>query len=392
MALYAFDGTWNDSSAAEDARDTMKDTNVHRFRNLYSEKVEYIDGVGSRFGLIGKLWGGLTGAGANSRIEEQIAALKKNFAAGDDTIDIVGYSRGASIARMFVDRIENDYDELQRAGEELTSPPLVRFLGLFDTVASFGVPWSENEGDFQRDVPDFVEHTFHAMALDETRETFGIERCRGDRKKITEVWFRGGHGDIGGNATYETRDGARSNRERSDFALRWMLAKAAACGVPVARFEEGKKSTNPDAGVTAKAEAIGIGNAGTLSRRIHLGDLVHYSVEESRLTEGIDGRLLRRINVPTRIEDEDLELSAEALHWVPIPGDAGGPDNIRPSTPDADPSLVDLSTHRYPFDVLPARTWRSWLKRWSLSSRVAGERMNEFWAPSDADRALAWDL
>ena len=35
MALYAFDGTWNDSSAPEEQRDTKKDSNVHRFRVLY---------------------------------------------------------------------------------------------------------------------------------------------------------------------------------------------------------------------------------------------------------------------------------------------------------------------------------------------------------------------
>ena len=29
MALYAFDGTWNDSSAPEDQRDTNKDTNEY---------------------------------------------------------------------------------------------------------------------------------------------------------------------------------------------------------------------------------------------------------------------------------------------------------------------------------------------------------------------------
>jgi hypothetical protein len=30
----------------------------------------------------------------------------------------------------------------------------------------------------------FVENTFHAMARDETRQTFGVERCIGNRHKI----------------------------------------------------------------------------------------------------------------------------------------------------------------------------------------------------------------
>jgi hypothetical protein len=393
MALYAFDGTWNDSSAPDDQRDTIKDTNVHRFRVHYGGKVEYKDGVGSRYGFIGKLIGGATGAGAQKRVEENFEALKENFAAGDTDIDVVGYSRGATISRMFVHRIEQDYDYLvDDKGKPLTEPPTVRFLGLFDTVASFGVPWTANENDFRPDIPEFVAHTFHAMALDETRETFGIERCLGNRQKITEVWFRGGHGDIGGNATYVNKQGEIPNRQRSDLALNWMLAKARACGLPIAeQADQGGTSNDQDPPVTALDEAISIGNAGTLSRRIHLGDLVHYSLERTELTRGIDGRLLRRIDVPTRIEDEELEQSAAALHWVPPTEAERRADNE--VGPEANPSLVELSSRRYPFDVLPARTWRAWLDHWKLTNPgIETERLMDFWAPQAADRALAWDI
>ncbi len=392
MALYAFDGTWNDSNAPDDQRDFRKDTNVHRFRVRYDGKNEYRDGVGTRYGFIGKLIGGLTGAGAQKRIDEQFEALKENFRAGDTDIDIVGYSRGATISRMFVHRIERDFDELEFTGKALTKPPVVRFLGLFDTVASFGIPWNADEHDFRPDIPEFVANTFHAMAFDETRETFGIERCLGNRKKITEVWFRGGHGDIGGNATYVNKQGELSNRERSDLALNWMLAKASACGLSILETSDVSPALEGgrEAPVTAIAESISIGNAGTLSRRIHLGDLVHYSVEQTELTRGIDGRMLRRINVPTRIEDTELEKNAVALNWVPPAEAAKGPDNVLTA---ANPSVVELSSRRYPFDVLPARTWRSWLNHWKVENPgIDDERMLEFWAPQEADRALAWDV
>ncbi len=396
MALYAFDGTWNDSTAPDDQRDTRKDTNVHRFRMLYRGTREYLDGVGTRFGFIGKIVGGLTGAGAEQRLLEQFEALKKNFAKGDTTIDIVGYSRGAAIARMFVQRIEREFEFLKDSeGNAPSKAPVVRFLGLFDTVASFGVPWDANERGFKPDIPEFVANTFHAMALDETRETFGIERCLGNRSKITEVWFRGGHGDIGGNATYVKKQGAVSNRERSDIALRWMLAKAKACGLPVTEeLEQSDKAVGSDeeAPVTARAEFISIGNVGTLSRRIHIGDLVHHTVEQTQLTRGIDGRMLRRIGVPTRIENKELERSNTALVWVVPEGDHG-PDNVRVTSSSSNPSIVELSSRRYPFDVLPARTWKSWLQHWNLENPgISDDRLLEFWAPQDADRGLAWDL
>ena len=55
MALYAFDGTLNDSSSPESERDLADDTNVHRFCQSYSEHVAYIAGVGTRYGFIGRL-------------------------------------------------------------------------------------------------------------------------------------------------------------------------------------------------------------------------------------------------------------------------------------------------------------------------------------------------
>jgi hypothetical protein len=393
MALYAFDGTWNDSRAPDAERDFRKDTNVHRFRAVYDGDVSYIDGVGSRYGFFGKMIGGVTGAGAEKRIDEQFEVLKKNFADGKTDIDIVGYSRGSAIARMFVHQIQAAFEELEIGNEVLTAPPNIRFLGLFDTVASFGIPWNADENDFQPDIPEFVLNVFHAMALDETRETFGIERCLGNREKITEAWFRGGHGDIGGNATYVNKKDEVSNRERSDIALNWMLAKAKDCGLPVPEIvsDSHVEDNEIEAPVTAQDEPISIGNAGTLSRRIHVGDLVHCSVEKTELTRGIDGRLLRRIDVLTRIEDEDLEKNARALNWIPPFELENRPDNLLMS--EAGPSIVSLSLRRYPFDVLPARTWNAWMKRWNLVvPSIDDERLTEFWAPTDADRALAWDV
>lgn len=395
MALYAFDGTWNDSRAPDDQRDLRKDTNVHRFRVLYSGKREYVDGVGSRFGFLGKVIGGLTGAGAQQRVDEHFQALKRNFDVGDTQIDVIGYSRGAAIARMFVQRIERDFDALAIDGKELRQPPKVRFLGLFDTVASFGIPWDANERGFSPDIPEFVANTFHAMALDETRETFGIERCHGNRRKITEVWFRGSHGDIGGNATYIEKQGEVSNRNRSDITLQWMLAKAHSCGVPIPSKIEADKveNQNKEAPVTTRSEPITIGNAGTLSRRIHIGDLIHHSVEQSELTRGIDGRLLRRIDVPTRIEDGQLQERAEALIWIPPQSAVVEADNALVKS--TKPAIVELSSRRYPFDIPPARTWRAWFERWKIKIEELSfdqDRLLEFWAPSAADRALAWDL
>ncbi|NKB63470.1 MAG: hypothetical protein GKR95_15560 [Gammaproteobacteria bacterium] len=384
MPLYAFDGTWNDSRSPE--RDKLVDTNVFRFMTRYSGRSFYLDGVGARKGCIGKVLGGLTGAGSQVRVEENFNNLIESFANGETGIDIVGYSRGATIARMFVHKIASEFYKIKdRDNNRLIGPPTIRFLGLFDTVASLGVPWNEDEGNFVPTIPEFVERTYHAMALDEIRETFGIERCVGLRQNISEVWFRGGHADIGGNATYHTIMGERvANRERSNIALGWMICKAVCCGLPISDGDSPPK--NIDALVTSALDKVPIGNAGTKSRRIHIGDLIHYSIDCELGTAGINGNILRRIDVPTRIEDETLESSAEILHWRPdIQGD------IYATEPDS-PKLIELSSRRYPFDISPARTWRAWLAKWGLDAEDFTARLNEFWAPTAADKALAWDI
>jgi hypothetical protein len=68
------------------------------------------------------------------------------------------------------------------------------------------------------------------MALDERRPSFLNSRLPG----ACEVWFRGVHSDVGGG---------NGNLALNDIALRWMMRKAMAAGLPI-RAED---VPNPDA-------------------------------------------------------------------------------------------------------------------------------------------------
>jgi Uncharacterized alpha/beta hydrolase domain (DUF2235) len=92
-------------------------------------------------------------------------------------------------------------------------------------VASFGNPLNDNELFFKKDLPSNVENTFHAMSLDLNSPGFGLDRVYGEN--VLEVWFRGGHGDIGGNSSLE----GRPNRKRTNITLNFMLQKAKSAGV-----------------------------------------------------------------------------------------------------------------------------------------------------------------
>lgn len=223
MALYAFDGTWN-----RDEIDDADDTNVVRFREVYAgPEFEYVTGIGTRFGVVGRALGGLLGSGGWSRIHEMSGALRENRRGGDRAIDIVGFSRGAALALHFANKIAKEGVE----GE--AEKPTIRFLGLWDVVGSFGLSFDTfvnfhdiNLGWNIDEVAECVEHCFHAMAMDERRETFGVTRLDPEHRRanVHEVWFRGVHSDVGGG---------NRNFERSNIALNWMLDRARDCGVPI---------------------------------------------------------------------------------------------------------------------------------------------------------------
>lgn len=231
MALYAFDGTWN-----SDEDDPKVDTNVVRFKELYIEqnKVEYVSGVGTRFGKFGRVLGGLFGSGGRTRISEMYDELCSNWEQGDQVIDIIGFSRGAALAIHFANTIGEKGVKL---GDGRVVPAKVRFLGLWDVVGSFGLSFDTfvnfqdiNLGWNIDTLNNCVEHCFHAMALDERRETFGVTRLDESNRfpNIREVWFRGVHSDIGGG---------NGNEARSNIALQWMLAQGRSCGLA---FDETK--------------------------------------------------------------------------------------------------------------------------------------------------------
>lgn len=239
MALYAFDGTWNEDLSGEDGSKT--NTNVVRFRNAYRSspgQTFYVEGVGTRKRILGKVVGGLFGIGGKQRIHEAFLALAANFNAGDRDIDIIGFSRGAALALQFANNI-NDRGVPDMTDKALAANPeeadfskvhssvSIRFLGLWDVVGSFGLsfnfilPFNKINLGYKLSVPANVEQCFHAMALDELRETFGITRVKGH-----EVWFRGVHSNIGGG--YD-------DRGLSDITLDWMLSKAEKTGLPISR-------------------------------------------------------------------------------------------------------------------------------------------------------------
>ena len=273
MALYAFDGTWN-----EDQPDDNMETNVRKFLQEYpgaTFEKNYIAGVGTRFGLFGKVLGGVFGAGGKTRIEEMYDKLIANWQAGDQTIDIIGFSRGAALAVHFANLVAKHG---VRYGDTHATPN-IRFLGVWDIVGSFGIPINFilkfqdiNIGYDINWVHEKVENCFHAMALHENRQTFDLTRLNAGNHAahVEEVWFRGVHTDIGGGM---------GNSKLSNITLSWMLEKARASGVPISEASLAKY-TDQDATVPMGENFDPIKND---DRTIFPSDNIHHTAQGRNL-------------------------------------------------------------------------------------------------------------
>lgn len=261
MALYAFDGT-----GQEDQMENDKDTNVVRFARAYRGRRFYRTGVGTRWGRVGAVVGGWIGAGLEDRVDEALSALKANFARDDRTIDIVGFSRGAAAALDFANQV------WETVGKRQPDAPPIRFVGLFDTVASTGVLPGPIDIDLDLELPPNVRKCCHAMALDEGRASFHLHRMkpRGGAQlaagTIEEVWFRGCHSDVGGGDRHEPL---------ANIPLCWMMRRAAEAGVSFDADEVRLAIAGRDGNAAIRRTRL---DFGLLKRKVRAGDAVHWSV------------------------------------------------------------------------------------------------------------------
>lgn len=113
---------------------------------------------------------------------------------------------------------------------------IIECVGVWDTVKALGLRlpllWMLTEGRhrFHNLHPGAsVRHGFHALALHETRVAFEPVMWttpEGFAGHIEQVWFRGAHGDVGGQL-----GAAPESRPLSNIPLVWMLERAESVGL-----------------------------------------------------------------------------------------------------------------------------------------------------------------
>lgn len=260
--ILFFDGTWNDP---------MDKTNVYRMAALTKHKADdgieqhffYDPGVGSTTGT--RILGGAFAYGLTRNLMDGYQWLAKNYRK-DDEIWIFGYSRGAYTARSLVGLLNKcglvkvytpvllkEAERLYRnkdiaTGDKQSNEFIesysrrvrIKFLGVWDTVGTLGIPYFWNEYTkfswHSTSLSPQVDNAFHAMALDEHRALYDVALWTSPtgepptaEQTVEQRWFIGAHANVGGGYPEDPL---------ADIPLNWMYYKAKNLGLALKPITE----------------------------------------------------------------------------------------------------------------------------------------------------------
>jgi uncharacterized protein (DUF2235 family) len=235
-----------------------------------------------------KLCGLTFGYGLRDNVMQMYKALSMHWSSGDQVF-LFGFSRGAftvralaglmhrcgllptavaagdGYARAFAKawtlyqphRVERSAIDHFRAELGISEDLVVQihFLGLWDTVKSYGGIWPRSLPHLRHNPSVCIVR--HALALAESRSWFiptswggidgeDLERLgvqpdeRYAKQQVKEVWFRGCHSDVGGGDV---------ERATAEIPLQWMLREAVHAGLRLGA--DGRRLVEADLSATA---------------------------------------------------------------------------------------------------------------------------------------------
>ena len=222
-------------------------------------------------------WGVITGKGINHQIERAYGVLASRYKIGDRII-LIGYSRGAYAVRSLAGII--DYVGLVKAEHAMVrtvrqayrhykmgarSDMTNRFrdqfchadvhieaVAVWDTVKALGLRlpivwrWAQAQHDYHNHrLGNHVRNGFQALAIDETRKAYAPvmwDEPPDWDGHIEQVWFRGTHGDVGGQLA-----GHLAARPLANIPLVWMLTRLETCGIDLPNGWQDRFPQDPNA-------------------------------------------------------------------------------------------------------------------------------------------------
>ena len=118
------------------------------------------------------------------------------------TLDLFGFSRGAAGARSFIHEAlfgDNSIAEQLKERGYTVGKVEVCFVGLYDTVSSHGLRFSNDTATLSLDAIVHAKSVLHLVAADEHRENFSLTDITSAKGNGREIYLPGVHSDVGGS-------------------------------------------------------------------------------------------------------------------------------------------------------------------------------------------------
>ncbi len=338
--IVCADGTCNTPHGVSAA---VIDTNVRKlYRALADDpsQLRYYDsGVGTDGTPIDHLFGGAMGEGLFQKIQDGYEFVAYVYDPGDE-VYLFGFSRGAYTARslagmiarfgvptknldnMTVKLIFDAYREPDPAKKTQLqagldrqyglAPVNISMVGVWDTVGSLGIPGllfslfdQKKYGFLDTTLHPNIQKAVHAVSIDERRAQFlptlwtnPDGSMRVNDNVVQQVWFPGGHSDVGGGYPQS---------QLSDITLSWMMHKAE---------EYGLKFSAPDeAQYLSPAAANAIGPAHDEWKLIPWGIPKHRTVPQNAV---MSNTVQLSLDGLPQYAPENLAISNRQLSGYPI--------------------------------------------------------------------------
>jgi len=223
----SYENDYSNVSRLEEYYDDEKEEEKHTYYKVYVEGIGTIDGGSDGILSSGTGQQGIfVNAGIRDKVLKSCELLVNTKIKNQEekkintlTIDVYGFSRGAAAARNFLSEIhkkKGDYKDPQGdiiemysehngyLGELLALVGItfrrlnIRFVGLFDCVASHGLVQFNDVRDLGLDAIKKAKHVFHLTARDEHRFKFSLTNIDSASTRGLEKSVPGVHSDIGG--------------------------------------------------------------------------------------------------------------------------------------------------------------------------------------------------
>lgn len=222
-----FDGTLNNrTNTWLGEKGTIKDdsyknalTNIailelyHRKNTEYDYSLSvYVEGIGTTDEETDSTVAAATGRGptgildkVETGISKVIVKINGVLTAGQEIqclhLDCFGFSRGAAAARNFIYstiyRRDNTLKQRLQSGGHCAKEIKVKFVGLYDTVASYGLIHNNDVDELHLDAIRHAEDVVQLAAAEEHRKHFPLTNINSTHNGV-QLFLPGSHSDIGG--------------------------------------------------------------------------------------------------------------------------------------------------------------------------------------------------